>query len=318
MYQNLEFGRIKEFARIKEFVTMKECGRKKGSGTSFVYFLIEKYKQKNSETTTMKLLLFLSVLFACKLSRKEAEAVYKLTSLFEFGRAEILYDQCLNNFDGRGYTAGRAGFTTGTADAFMVIDYYMKKRLTNNPFRSMYQILKRRAENFDGSVSGLDNFCNAWKQASTDSKFIRSQNKIMKILYYKPSQVYSRQLGLEYTHSRGFVYDTFIQHGDGNDFDSARALFGRCSQAAGGTPSSGVDEIVWMYHCLVERKRVLMNASDSSTRDVWRESATRVDAFYYIYSNSNFALASPIRIDVEDYDELISTRITAAKTSKMC
>src|SRR5437879_5146327 len=56
----------------------------------------------------------------------------QLTSLFENSNTTLQYGYTEHLHDGRGITAGRAGFTTGTDDARMVIERYTRE-VPDNP-----------------------------------------------------------------------------------------------------------------------------------------------------------------------------------------
>ncbi|MBF0548779.1 MAG: chitosanase, partial [Candidatus Riflebacteria bacterium] len=75
------------------------------------------------------------------------------------------------------------------------------------------------------------------------------------------------------------------------------AIIKRATTRSGGTPSTGVDEKVWLKNFLEERKADLMNPSDEKTAKEWGESVGRADAMLSIYNSGNFNLDQPITIN---------------------
>jgi chitosanase len=72
------------------------------------------------------------------------------------------------------------------------------------------------------------------------------------------------------------LYDSIIQHGDGDDPDGLPALLKRTEKAVGGTPKRGIDEKKWLESFLKIRRQDLENPHAKDTQKVWRESVDRV------------------------------------------
>lgn len=76
--------------------------------------------------------------------------------------------------DGRGYTAGVIGFTSGTGDMIEVVKRYVVLKPKNNPLKKYIPALEK--VNGSPSHDGLgDAFVKAWKTASKDAEMIAAQ-----------------------------------------------------------------------------------------------------------------------------------------------
>jgi chitosanase len=229
----------------------------------------------------------------------------QLISLFENSTIEFQYSYGEVLGDGRGVTAGRAGFTTGTGDAYIVVQQYTNK-VPKNPLAKYLPELKRllTAENRD-DISGLRGFIKAWESAAGDPLFRSIQDRIMEQMYYVPSIVHANRQGLRFALSRAVLYDTIIQHGNGDDPDSLSALLTETQRRAGGTPQMGIKERDWLRTFLAVRRAHLSNAHDPTTRKGWAESVTRVDVWSYIADRENYNLTGPIPIRVSYHNTTI-------------
>ena len=94
----------------------------------------------------------------------------QIISVFENETLEMQYGYTEELGDGRGLTAGRAGFTTATGDLVLVVQRYVD--LTpDSPLKHYLPRLMELAETEDGSTEGLDGLSEAWEQASDDPLF---------------------------------------------------------------------------------------------------------------------------------------------------
>jgi chitosanase len=226
----------------------------------------------------------------------------QLISIFENGIPEIQYGYAEDLDDGRGITAGRAGFCTGTHDALAVIELYATLQ-PDAPILAYLPELRRLDTSDDpADTSGLDGYIEAWGEAAEDPLFREAQDAITDQEYYYPSVEHSDELGLQTALARAAVYDAIIQHGDGEDPDSLSSMLAQTEQRVGGTPATGVDEAEWLYAFLDVRREVLTNASDPETREEWAEAAGRPDVWEAIADSGNFDLDGPIRFSLGDYD----------------
>jgi chitosanase len=234
-------------------------------------------------------------------TKRRAEA---LTSLFENSTTEIQYAYVEDIHDGRGFTAGRAGFTTATGDALEVIELYTM-RVPANPLARYLPRLRVLAHAERGSVVGLGGFAAAWTASARDPKFRTAQDDIEDRLYFIPAMNRADALHLATPLARAEVYDAIIQHGEGSDPDGLPALLAKAARSAKGTPATGVDEKTWLLAFLTVRRADLANASDASTRAAWAESVSRVDAVRAIATSGNYDLHGPIVVHSGDVDGVI-------------
>jgi chitosanase len=228
----------------------------------------------------------------------------ELTSLFENGTIELQYAYVEDLHDGRGYTAGRAGFTTATGDALEVVQRYTS-RVSENPLARFLPRLRQLARAESGSTTGLSGFATAWQQAARDPAFRQAQDDVEDELYFAPAMTKSDALHLALPLSRAAVWDAIIQHGDGDDPDGLDALLARTRAAAHGTPATGVDEKTWLDAFFTVRRADLAHASDPDTRAAWAESVSRVDALRSVARAGDYALDGPVHVVSSDFDATI-------------
>lgn len=219
-------------------------------------------------------------------------------SIFENGTTQIQYGYIEYLNDGRGYTAGRAGFTSATCDLLSVVERYEKK-VPGNALSAYIPRLKALCANEDGSVSGLEGFTQKWHSLANDPMLRAAQDEEVDSTYYLPAYHRCLQLGLKLPISLLFLYDAIIQHGEGTDPDGLPAMIDSTSKAVGGTPNSGIDEKDWIKKFMEIRKNILLNPHDPATKDVWAESATRVDGLMEIYYLKNYYLSPPVFLNVD-------------------
>lgn len=142
--------------------------------------------------------------------------------------------------DGRGYTGGIIGFTSGTHDMLELVQYYAKLK-SGNPLEKFIPALQK----VDGSEShaGLGSaFETAWKVAASDPLFLKAQNDERDRVYFNPAVSQAKSDGL---HALGqfIYYDAMVMHGPGNDAVSfggirAAALKKAKSPVQGGTETA--------------------------------------------------------------------------------
>jgi chitosanase len=227
----------------------------------------------------------------------------QLISLFENDTPEIQYCYIENIGDGRGLTAGRAGFTTATADLLLVAERYTQQ-VPDNPLAPFLPRLREVADQGSDSTEGLEGLPDAWHQACQDPRQVAVQDAIVDEEYFAPAMAKARKAGLKLPLSLAALYDAEIQHGGGDDPDGTPAMIKRTTRRAGGSPRSRrkVGEKRWLKTFLVVRRATLRHAHDPSTRAAWRQSTYRVDAFEYLYKTRQFKLASPLRLHVAHFD----------------
>ncbi len=229
----------------------------------------------------------------------------QLISLFENNTLEFQYGYAEVLRDGRGITAGRAGFTTGTGDAYIVVKQYTEKVPQNSLAKYLAELERLLTADNRDDVSGLDGFMTAWQNAAQDPMFRSIQDRNMNQMYYLPAMVHATAQGLQFALSRSALYDTIIQHGNGNDPDSLSVLLRETQERMGGTPRTGVDEKAWLTAFLQIRRTHLSRSHDRSTRKAWAETVTRVDVWSAIANSGNYNLTGPIVIRVGYYNTTV-------------
>ncbi|KJD58568.1 chitosanase [Bacillus velezensis] len=245
-------------------------------------------------------LMMSGTVFAAGLNTDQKRRAEQLTSIFENGKTEIQYGYVEALDDGRGYTCGRAGFTTATGDALEVVEVYTKA-VPNNKLKKYLPELRRLAKDESDDISNLKGFASAWRSLGNDKAFRAAQDKVNDSLYYQPAMKRSENAGLKTALAKAVMYDTVIQHGDGDDPDSFYALIKRTNKKMGGSPKDGIDEKKWLNKFLDVRYDDLMNPSDEDTQDEWRESVARVDVFRDIVKEKNYNLNGPIHVRSSEY-----------------
>ncbi|KAJ2796669.1 hypothetical protein H4R21_004621 [Coemansia helicoidea] len=234
----------------------------------------------------------------------------RITNVYENSDVKFHYDYCENIKDGRGFTAGIAGFCTGTADAWEVIQEYHKLTGGKDAFSPMDRALAKLAKSGSASTSSIKSYCKVWsKLGLTDPRFRRAQDTIRDRLYFVPSQKTADKLGLQLHVSRSFLYDTGIQHGTGDDRDGLDALIARTNKAftapAAGNSSSTlaingkkVDEVVWLKKFIKVRQDDLKNPREAYNRagNAWAHTVYRIKSYAYIVSKQQYMFSKTVHI----------------------
>lgn len=220
----------------------------------------------------------------------------QIISVFENNIPEIQYGYVENLNDGRGITAGRAGFTSATGDLLLVVERYTQL-VPNNQLAIYLPRLRELARDQSDSTTGLEGLETAWREAANDQVFRDVQDEVVNDEYYNPSVQHYQELGLSLPLSLLNLYDTCIQHGDGDDPDGLPAIISQTTTRVGGTPKTGIDEQVWLREFMNIRRSVLLNPSNEETQEEWAESVGRADTLIAIFESGNVMLTPPIVIN---------------------
>ncbi|ORX94583.1 glycoside hydrolase, partial [Basidiobolus meristosporus CBS 931.73] len=134
-----------------------------------------------------------------------------ITNSFEHGTTTIEYGQCRDIGDGRGYTCGSIGFTTGTGDALIVVEDYEKSKGTNTSFSPFNAALERVSNRLDcgsanNDIVGLNGFDQAWKLESCDEKFRGAQDKLADTMYFLPAMGLAADVGVKSNLGKAIFY----------------------------------------------------------------------------------------------------------------
>ncbi|MEU8927685.1 chitosanase [Kitasatospora sp. NPDC048545] len=219
----------------------------------------------------------------------------QLISVFENSTTEIQYGYAENIGDGRGVTAGRAGFTTNDGDALKVVRAYTAAS-PDNPLARFVPELERLAASGSGETGGLpeDEYVAAWKQAAGDPVFRRVQDDQVDQRYFTPAMDQADRLGLTTALARAELYDASIQHGNGGEYDALPALVARTTDRVG--PPATAGERAWLDAFFDVRIDDLTNPANSSTADEWRRSVDRVECLRRIAATGNRDLDGPFTV----------------------
>ncbi len=216
------------------------------------------------------------------------QKVDQIVSLFENSTPDIQYGYIAALGDGRGYTAGRSGFTTATGDLLQVVEHYGELKPTS-PAWPRFKSLLPRLRRSTSSLDGLEALPETWRQAALDSVFLRAQDDVTEELYKAPARAWCRRLHLVTPLAYLVMFDSITQHGDGRDPDSLGSLISKVSSTA---------EKTFVTEFLKVRRADLLNPTNSETADEWRESVDRVDALLRLVDEGQWELKAPLRVRV--------------------
>jgi chitosanase len=222
--------------------------------------------------------------------------IAQMISVFENGTPEIQYGYVENLHDGRGYTAGRAGFCTGCGDLLTVVKTYTA-RVPDNPLAKYLPPLTELAASSDDSTKGLDGFKEAWASAADDPAFRQVQDQVTDQLYGAPARKLAEDNGVRSALGLAILEDTAVQQGTDSDPDGLPAMVEKTTARVGGTPAGGVDETRWLQGFLDVRRATLENPTQAETGEVWSESVGRVDALRALLDAGNLDLTTPFTIN---------------------
>lgn len=205
---------------------------------------------------------------------------------------EEQYDYIEDIGDGRGYTGGLVGFTSGTGDMLTLVENYTND-FPDNPLAAFLPAL--RDVNGSGSTEGLDvAFENAWREAAQLAGFRQAQRALRDSMYFTPAVEAAKADGLGALGQ--FIYfDAYVMHGPGNDWESFGGIRA-AAHADAATPANGGDEAAYLHVFLDARAAVMK--SEQAHADT-----SRIDKEQRIFvDNGNFDLTVPITWSVYGSD----------------
>ena len=231
------------------------------------------------------------------LDTEQRRRIDQLISTFENSTTEIDYAYAANIGDGRGVTAGRAGFTTATCDAAQVVRTYSEK-VPENGLAGFLPELDRLCDADSDDTSGLPeaDYIAAWTAAASDDAFRAAQDAVVDAEYYVPAMTIADQIGLRNVVSRAELYDTALQHGVGDDPDGLPSLVARTTDRVGTPEAAG--EAAWLDTFFDVRIDDLTNPANEATAEQWRESTDRVECLRTVADNGNSNLDGPVTCTV--------------------
>ena len=231
------------------------------------------------------------------LNSDQRRRIDQLISTFENSTTDIDYAYAENIGDGRGVTAGRAGFTTATCDAVLVIRTYTDT-VPDNGLARFIPELDRLCETSSDETSGLPevDYIEAWTAAARGEAFRAAQDAVVDAEYYTPAMEIADQLSLRSAVARAELYDTALQHGVGDDPDGLPALVKRATDRVGTPEVAG--ETAWLNAFFDVRIADLTNPTNEATAQQWSESTDRVACLRSIADSGNVDLDGPITCTV--------------------
>ena len=221
-----------------------------------------------------------------------------LVSEFENSTAVPQYCYVAALGDGRGYTVGRAGFTSATGDLLEVVQGYAAAE-PGNALAPFLPRLRALARSESGSVSGLAGLPAAWKSGCHDPRQRAAQDAVVDREYFDPALRRWRALELRTALSLAALYDAEIQHGDGTDPDGVPALVRRTLARVGSVAHAG--ERRWLLGFLAVRRADLLHPADAATQAEWAQSVDRVDVWVYLVRTGQWRLRAPVTVRTAGY-----------------
>ncbi len=211
-------------------------------------------------------------------------------SVFENSTTTLQYAYIAAEGDGRGYTAGRAGFTSRDGDMLEVIQFYATMN-PSTPLKALIPTLQNLNNKDSGSTAGLSSLPSEWATAAEDPLFRQAQDQISDELYFNPAMVRVQTLNIKTQAGILVMYDAAIEHGvDGVDgVDDMISKMGALTQYK--------TEVALLDAFQKIRRATLLNPADKSTQAVWSQSVGRVDAIQAVINSGNMELLPPITID---------------------
>lgn len=185
--------------------------------------------------------------------------------------------------DGRGYTAGIIGFTSGTGDLLDVVEHYTELK-PNNELEKYIPALKK--VNGTDSHNGLgEAFEKAWRAAAKTDEMIQAQNDILNEQYMFPAIEYANKDGLSPL-GQYIYYDALVVHGSGDSEDCFEAIRDAALEK-GQTPSDGGDEADYL-NAFLDARIPIMQLEEAHS------DLSRIDAQRKFLNEENFDLKLPL------------------------
>jgi hypothetical protein len=115
--------------------------------------------------------------------------------------------------DGRGYTCGYIGFTTGTNDALTVINQYTQRKPKNALAKYVPELERISKLKFcdtkRNDTSGLSGFPKDWSSiACKDPEFVQTQLDVGNAMYLQPALQYAKSVGVTSNLGKAIFYGT--------------------------------------------------------------------------------------------------------------
>jgi len=233
------------------------------------------------------LLLLIFFISPCLADNHVKNAILQITTTLENSETQPQWNYAENIDDGRGITFGCIGFCTGTYDGNVLIHYYTTLN-PDNPLAKYIpalDIIDAGPHNDAGgdgnpNVAGLDGFINDVHNCN-DPLFKQAQLYELDQLYYNPAVSIANSIGAKNALTLAFIYDMCVRHGS----DDAQSMVNKATSQCGGTPASGVSEIVYLSN--------LISIRDSALKSEGLGDTDRDNGFKNILNSGNVDLTTP-------------------------
>ncbi|KAF7986061.1 hypothetical protein HWV62_41444 [Athelia sp. TMB] len=203
-----------------------------------------------------------------------------ITNVFENGNTKMGYAYVQALGDGRGYTCGYIGFTTGTNDANYVVQQFNKRFPKSTVFAKYTKELERLSalpycdnKNARNDTSGLQGFPKVWAdQACHNPDFVETQLDTGRAMYVEPAMRFAAQYNVTSPLGFALFYDTIIQHGW--QYTEPTINLPRILHFTGAR-SSFKSEYEYLQAFLKNRRQLMCCVTGDD--DTWASSADRVE-----------------------------------------
>lgn len=118
--------------------------------------------------------------------------------------------------------------------------------------------------------------------------------------------MYAQSIRIRSALGKCILYDTILQHKNGDDPDSFGAILAATQSQVGHRILTDSSEAKWLTAFLSTRMSVLISPHNKQTKEEWKDSAERVTAFLRLIREENFALEGPINIESMNFFDTIS------------
>ncbi|GAA1701259.1 chitosanase [Fodinicola feengrottensis] len=186
--------------------------------------------------------------------------------------------------DGRGYTGGIIGFTSGTGDMLRVVERYAVLAPKAGLLRFL---LALRKVNGTASHTGLGAaFVSSWKTSAPNATFRSAQDSIRDYEYFTPAVNQALADGLSIL-GQFIYYDALVMHGPGYDRDSFGGIRAATIPYAP-LPSHGGKEYVFLNAFLNVRKAAML-------REEAHSDTSRIETMQRLFlAAGNYDLHTPL------------------------
>lgn len=187
--------------------------------------------------------------------------------------------------DGRGYTAGLIGFTTGTGDLEQVVQEYTDLD-PDNALKDYLPVLKKLVGS--DSTEGLGNdFVKAWKSCANDADFQKAQNIVINETCMSPALDFAQKDGLSPL-GQYIYYDSIVVHGlEDDEYAHGFNYIRTEAMKEAKTPKEGGDEAAYLEAFLSIRTKVM--EEEEAHQDL-----SRIDVQKKFIEQKNFNLSLPL------------------------